>query len=130
MQNRRLTRINELLRREIGGCLYHVIGDSGFDMSAITVTHVMTTSSLRSARVLVSIRDHEDEREAMISTLRRHRIEIQKHLSDNIVLKYTPRLTFSLDTSLEEGSHTLSILNELDEIEDNQGTDTNDGTTP
>ena len=34
----RLTRVNELLRREIGGVLYRLLDPATFDLSAVTIT--------------------------------------------------------------------------------------------
>jgi len=115
MSTQRLTRVNELLRREIGAILFQIMTEASFDLSAVTVTHVVTSPSLRHARVLVSIRDHQDEREKMLSMLRRHRREIQDRINRDLTLKYTPRLTFELDTSLERGDHILDVLAEIDE---------------
>jgi len=67
--------------------------------------------------VLVSIRDHADEREQMLSILKRHRKEIQDGINRNLTLKYTPRLTFVLDTSLEKGDNMLFLLSRLEEEE-------------
>jgi ribosome-binding factor A len=113
----RLTRVNELLKREIGEALYQIIKEENFDMSAVTITHVVTSRSLRDARVFVSIRDHQDQRDRMLGLLRRHRGEIQKRISKDIILKYTPRLVFELDTSLEKGDAVLSLLHKM-ELED------------
>ena len=110
----RLTRVNELLRREIGQALYHVLKDYEVDFSAVTVTHVQTTSNLRTARVLVSIRSDEDSRIRMLSRLKKHRGDIQKFIHQNVVLKYTPRLLFELDGSVEQGAHVLDLLREIE----------------
>jgi len=110
-----MTRVNELLRREIGAALFQIMTADELDLSAVTVTHVVTSSNLRSARVLVSIRDHHDERGRMLAMLRRHRAEIQERINRDLTLKYTPRLTFELDTSLERGDHVLDLLAEIDE---------------
>lgn len=118
MSSSRITRVNELLRREIGDAMFHIVNEPKFDVSAVTVTHVVTSRDLRNARVLVSIRDHEDERGAFLSALKRHRSEIQKQISENIVLKYTPRLSFELDTSVEQGDHVLSLLLALEKEDD------------
>lgn len=114
MSSKRIIRINELLRREIGDYLFRLPDEPDFDISAVMITRVITSPDLRAARVLVSIRNHKEQREAMLDVLRRHRAEIQKQISSNIVLKYTPRLTFELDTSVEKGDHVLSLLSELD----------------
>ena len=116
MRYDRITRVNELLRREIGETLFQIMNesDSQFDMAAVTITHVVTSRNLRHARVLVSIREHQAERKQMLGLLYRHRAEIQARISRNVVLKYTPRLSFELDSSVEHGHHMLEILSELE----------------
>lgn len=126
MSSKRIERVNELLRREIGGALFRLITEEQFDMSAVTVTHVVTAPNLRHARVLVSIRDHADEREQMLSILKRHRKEIQESINRNLTLKYTPRLTFVLDTSLEKGDNMLFLLSRLEEEEGADEVETQD----
>lgn len=113
--NKRLNRVNELLRREIGSYILTRMTDHLQDASAITVTHVLTSSNLRSARVLVSILGHEEERSHLLRELEQHRIELQDHIKRTVRLKYTPKLKFKLDTSLEEGDRVLELLEHLDE---------------
>lgn len=110
----RLTRVNELLKREIGSLLFRIMNENNFDLSAVTVTRVITSKNLRAARVLVSIRDHQRERERMLALLRKRRNDIQQHINANITLKYTPCLTFELDTSLEEGDRVLAFISKLE----------------
>ena len=118
MSVKRLTRVNELLKREIAAGLFRVMNEAGFDLSAVTVTHVITSSDLRTARVLVSIRDHQRERGRMLSLLRHHRSTIQDIVHKNVILKYTPHLSFELDPSLEEGDRVLSLIAQLEAAED------------
>jgi ribosome-binding factor A len=115
--NRRMTRVNELLRREIGLALYRLLNQDGIDLANITVTHVVTSSDLRTARVLVSVRGDAKKANSAMAALRERRGHIQKLISKNVVLKYTPRLTFGLDTSLQEGDHVLDILRNIDNTE-------------
>ncbi|MDD4872151.1 MAG: 30S ribosome-binding factor RbfA [Kiritimatiellae bacterium] len=110
----RLTRVNELLKREIGEALFQIIKEDDFDLSAVTITHVITSRSLQNARVMVSIRDHQDERPRMLSLLRKHRGKIQERIGKNVILKYTPRLIFELDTSIEKGDAVLSLLHDME----------------
>ena len=114
MSINRLTRVNELLRREIGEVLLRVFADRSIDSSAVTVTRVIASSDLRSARVWVSILGSEEDRIRLFNLIRRHRVSIQKRVSRDVVLKYTPRLHFELDRSLETGDAVLKILSELD----------------
>ena len=111
----RLTRVNELLRREIGELIFRVMDPQTFDLAAVTVTHVITSSDLRTAKVLVSIRNHVGERDRMLARLQRHGGEIQRRIAEKIILKYTPRLTFDLDTSIEKGDQVLGLLAKLED---------------
>ncbi len=110
----RIKRVNVLLQREIANGIYHVLRPTEIDIPAITITHVLTSRNLRQAKVMVSIREHENEREQMLGVLRRHRKDFQEYVSKSVVLKYTPRLFFALDTSIEKGNNVLDTLAHLD----------------
>jgi len=112
----RIVRINELLRREIGELILQLVRDEGVDLSAVTVTEVHTARNLRDARVLISIRDHEDERRRILGILERHRPEIQQRINHDLKLKYTPKLYFTLDSSIEKGDRVLRILEGLGDL--------------
>jgi ribosome-binding factor A len=114
MSSGRIIRINELLKREISEDILRLFSNSVFDTGAITVTRVETAPDLRDAAVHVSIFGHEDERREMIRFLNRHRSEVQARMSKHVTIKYTPRLHFKLDHSLEDGDRVLSILETLD----------------
>ena len=114
MKAERLTRVNELLRREIGLQLFRALDPSSADLSAITVTHVMIGSDLHNARVLVSIRGTPEIQARTLHYLRQRHSAIQRLVAEHVILKYTPRLHFFLDDSLREGDHVLEILNEME----------------
>jgi ribosome-binding factor A len=112
----RLLRVNELLKREIAEDIFRQFAHApDFDAGAVTVTRVECTPDLREANVFVSIFQHEDEREAMIRFLNRNRQEIVRVMARRVRLKYTPRLQFVLDSSIEEGDRILSMLAEMEE---------------
>ncbi|MBM4152231.1 MAG: 30S ribosome-binding factor RbfA, partial [Kiritimatiellaceae bacterium] len=114
MPSARIIRVNELLKREIAVDIPRLFANTYFDTGSITVTRVATGSDLRDATVYVSIFGHDDKRDGMIRFLNRHRQEIQSRMSKNVILKYTPRLYFKLDDSLETGDRILDILSHLD----------------
>ena len=115
----RITRINELLRQEVGNALFYIVKESDFDLSAVTITHVIASHNLQNARIFISIRNHYNKRESMLSVLRKHRGEFQKEINKNLTLKYTPCLSFELDTSIERGDHILSLLSDMEKKETN-----------
>lgn len=111
MSVNRITRVNELLKREIGDSLYRVINTGLIDMAVITITRVETSRDLKHARVMVSVRGPDQER--VMAELRRNRIEIQRRINADIVLKRTPILKFELDTSVAEGDKILQLLDTI-----------------
>jgi ribosome-binding factor A len=113
----RLERVNALLRREIGEALYKVFAGEPIDLAAVTVTQVVTSRNLRNATVSVSIYRHENERPAMLRRLAGKARELQALINRDLTLKYTPRLRFALDASVEKGDHVLDVLNRLEESE-------------
>lgn len=110
----RMKRVNVLLHREIASGMYRILGESEIDIASITVTKVSVTRNLRQAKVMVSIRDHKEERDKILSRLRSHRKDFQEYISESVVLKYTPRIFFALDESIEKGDHVLDILSKID----------------
>lgn len=110
----RLTRVNALLKREIAESLFRVFAGVNFDLSAVTVTHVFTSSDLHSARVLVSILGHEKGRTDILRQLHHRRGEIQRLISKHVILKYTPQLHFELDESVAQGDHILRLLEKME----------------
>jgi len=120
MPSGRIIRVNELLKREIAADIFRLFTNGRFDTGAITVTRVETAPDLRDANVFVSIFGHEDERVEMIRFLNRHRKDVQARMSKNVKIKYTPRLHFKHDTSIETGDRVLGILSQLDIPEDDE----------
>ena len=110
----RLVRVNELLKREIAEDIHRNFSLSDFDCAAVTVTRVECAADLRDATVHISIFGHENERDRMITYLNRHRQEIIRLMIKRVKLKYTPRLHFVLDESIEDGDRILSLLAEME----------------
>ncbi len=123
MKADRITRVNELIRRELGTQLYHVVNRPDFDPAAVTITHAITSVDLRNCRVLVSIRGDEAEQERMLSILKGHRVAFQAALSKNVVLRYTPQFRFVLDLSIKEGDQVLHLLQQMEEAGEVESTD-------
>lgn len=115
MKADRITRVNELIRRELGLQLYRVVNRPDFDSAAVTFTHALTSVDLRSCRVLVSIRGELSEQERMLSILKKHRVEFQNAIHQNIVLRYTPHIHFVLDHSVAQGDQVLHLLQHMEE---------------
>ena len=115
MSTDRITRVNELLRREVGRALFQALSNErGLDMATVTVTHVETSRNLRTARVGISFRAPEADQQRLLSLVKRHRAAVQEWIGENVILKYTPRLEFELDRSVAKGDHILGVLAEME----------------
>lgn len=115
MSTSRITRINELIQHEVALQLYRVINDPAFDPAAVTVTHVFTGSDLRHSKVLVSIRGEPDRQHELMRIIHAHRRELQSVVGRQVVLKYTPQLSFELDPSVAEGDRVLGLISQLED---------------
>jgi len=116
MSSQRIDRVNELLQREIAGCLYRIQFDPPLDLARTTVARVICAPDLRKARVLISVLSDPDGRPdpgEVIRTLNRKRKEIQTLMSSQVILKYTPHLQFVVDDTLLEADRVLDILDHL-----------------
>jgi len=120
--SQRLIRVNELLKREIAEDLFR-LQPPGFQIGTVTVTRVETAPNLRQARVYVSVFNEPGEQstETAVRWLNRHHAEIQKMVCARVKLKYTPRLHFKADYSLEQGDRVLALLSEIEEESASEG---------
>lgn len=114
MKANRITRVNEIIRRELATQLYRIIHRPDFDPAEVTITHVVTAVDLRTARVMVSVRGDAAEGERVLRILKSARAEFQEALRDNVMLRYTPHLQFVRDTSVAEGDRVLELLGEME----------------
>lgn len=107
----RMTRVNELLKRELSEIVERrIVGD--FDC-LITVTAVKTSPDLHHAHVYVSVLGSDEQRRSVLKTLLHKRKDIQHEMSRNVTLKYTPVLEFEMDTKLEDADRIHRILDGL-----------------
>ena len=112
MQSLRHQRVRELLKREIGEVIRREIpvGEAGL----ISVNDVGVAGDLKSAIVFVGIIGTADQQRKGFEILKRERLRIQDLVGRAVVLKYTPRLRFMLDDSIERGNRVLKIINEIE----------------
>ena len=109
----RLERINSLLRRVIAESMFSVMQGDTVAPGLITVTGVACGKDLRDATVKVSVFGDDALKETALHHLAHHSRRFQSIINREVKLKFTPRLTFQLDRSLEKGDEVLAILNGL-----------------
>ena len=110
----RLERVNSLLKRVIAESMYSVMQGDTVQPGLITVTDVKCGKDLRDATVRVSIFGDDALKETAIRHLKHNAKRFQQTINREVRLKFTPRILFQLDRSLEKGDEVLAILSRLD----------------
>ena len=109
----RLTRVNELLKREIASEIERLVMAQSSGM-LISVTEVRTSVDLRNATVGISIfggNKTASSSAAVFKELNARKSDIQRHLARVLGFKHTPVLTFKEDRRTELGDKVLELLN-------------------
>lgn len=107
--SRRIDRVNELLRSEISNLLAREIKDPRV-VGVISITEVVASSDLRSARVYISVMGNDSDRKAAMDGIRSAASFLRRELRDRINLRHAPHMTFVLDDSIEEGERVLRLI--------------------
>jgi len=107
----RLTRVNELLKREIAQLIENMHGRPASMLAS--VTQVNASVDLRQATVYVSVFGGTPaQRRVFFEELDSERVAFQHELARALGFKHTPVLTFRDDRRQEQGDRVLAILAE------------------
>lgn len=112
MATRRLDKVNELMRREIGSFVQKEFEWPG---TIVSVLDVEITEDLKEGRVWVGVVGRMAPAQ-VLEKLSKNRGLIQKAVSRRVILRNTPRLTFRHDDSARRG---VELVNLLEDIEQN-----------
>ena len=122
MPSLRHQRVRELLKRTVGEILRREMNSESCGL--ITVNDVGMANDLHSAMIFVSVLGSDEQKRTAAKQLKSERSRIQYILGREVVLKYTPRIKFELDDSIEAGNRVMSILDEMEQAD--SGTNPND----
>jgi ribosome-binding factor A len=109
--SRRLDRVNELLRREIGNVIQK---DYEWHNRLVTVSDVEVTQDLKEGKVFIGVLGGEAK--SVIVKLNKDHGSIQSKVMKRVVLKSTPVLRFHHDASAIRGVEIVNLLEEVDKI--------------
>jgi ribosome-binding factor A len=107
----RIRKVNQLIKKALGEILLQDVKDP--NIGFCTVTDVDVSSDLRNAWVMVSVMGEEKEKETSIEHLQKASGYINKLLRSKVELRYTPRLHFKLDNTLDHSFKIESIIKEI-----------------
>ncbi len=112
MASRRLDKVNELMKREIGTFVQKEFEWPG---TIVSILDVEITEDLKEGRVWVGVVGRMAPAQ-VIEKLSKKRGDIQRAVSRRVIMRNTPKLTFRHDDSARRG---VSMVNLLDDIEQN-----------
>jgi ribosome-binding factor A len=110
---RRISRVAELIKREVSQMLLHDIKDERVGSGMISVTDVDVSGDLQHAKIFVSIYGTEEAKVATMEGLQSATGYVRSQLGKRVNLRRTPEVIFVEDASLERGMRVLSLINKL-----------------
>jgi ribosome-binding factor A len=111
--NRRISRVAELIKREVSQMLLNGIKDDRVGTGMASVTDVDVSGDLQHAKIYVSIYGTEEAKAETMAGLKSATGYVRSELGARIRLRRTPEVLFIEDRSIERGNKVLSLLNQI-----------------
>ncbi|MBW4632767.1 MAG: 30S ribosome-binding factor RbfA [Iphinoe sp. HA4291-MV1] len=113
--NRRVSRVAELIKREVSQMLLNGIKDDRVGTGMVSVTNVDVSGDLQHAKIYVSIYGTEEAKAETMAGLKSATGYVRSELGARVRLRRTPEVVFIEDRSIERGTKVLSLLNQLEQ---------------
>jgi len=110
--SRRLTRLNEQLKREIAEIVRWEVADPR--VGPATVTGAEVAPDLTTARVFVALIGTPEERRESLEGLEAAAPFIRSQLADRLELRHTPSLRFIPDDTIAQARRIEELLSEVE----------------
>lgn len=114
MSSYRVERVNQIIKDELSNFINYKMNDPRVRDSVITITNVNTTPDMKYTKVFVSIYAEDEKKKEILSVLDKAKGTMRKLLSSSLTTRFTPQITFTLDTSLDYAMHIEKVLSTLD----------------
>lgn len=104
----RIEKLQELIKQEMGKMLLTDLKDPRIGF--VTVTDVEMTGDLREAKIFVSIMGDAEQVKSSLEGLNSALGFVRREIGHRIRLRFTPEISFALDTSLDYSEHIQKLL--------------------
>ena len=104
----RIEKLQELIKQEMSKMLLKELKDPRIGF--VTVTDVEMTGDLREAKIYVSIMGGAEQVKSSLEGLNSALGFIRREIGQRVRLRFTPEISFALDTSLDYGDHIQKLL--------------------
>ena len=116
MQGKRTDRFNALIRNELGRIITTRLKDER--LGFVTVTEADISPDLKHCKVYVSVMGSEKECRDTLAALDHSEGFLKRQLADTLKLRFTPKLIFKLDTTMERSMRIDKIFKQIHDEED------------
>ena len=113
MQGKRSERVAALIKEELGSIFLRGVKDPRIGF--VTITDVHVSDDLKYARVFYSVLGDELKKEETAKGLEQARGFLQRDIANTLKLRFTPHLSFVVDSSLDEGMKIDGIIRKIHE---------------
>lgn len=121
--DRRVSRVSEQIKREIGQMLIQDIKDDRVGAGMVSVTDVDVSGDLQHAKIFVSIYGSDEAKAETMAGLKAATGYVRRELGHRVRLRRTPEVIFLEDGSIERGNRVLSLLNKISQEHPDQDLD-------
>ena len=104
----RIEKLQELIKQEMSKMLLTDLKDPRIGF--VTVTDVEMTGDLRAATIYVSVMGGAEQVKSSLEGLQSALGFIRREIGQRVRLRFTPEISFALDTSLDYGDHIQKLL--------------------
>jgi ribosome-binding factor A len=111
--SRRVSRVAELIKREVSQMLLNGIKDDRVGSGMVSVTDVDVSGDLQHAKIFVSIYGTEEAKLETMAGLKSATRYVRSELGQRVRLRRTPEVMFVEDKSIERGNRVLALLNQI-----------------
>lgn len=111
--SRRVSRVAELIKREVSQMLLNGIKDDRVGSGMVSVTDVDVSGDLQHAKIFVSIYGTEEAKAETMAGLKSATRYVRSELGQRVRLRRTPEVMFVEDKSIERGNRVLALLNQI-----------------
>lgn len=113
MANRRLLRLNDLLREELADLLRRETEDPELQ-GLISIVEVDTSPDLVLAKVYFSTLGDDEHTARVLKRIRKAARFFRRELAARLNLRHTPELDFQLDPSIARGARVMELLGQIE----------------
>jgi ribosome-binding factor A len=110
---RRVSRVAELIKREVSQMILFDIKDDRVGAGMVSVTAVDVAGDLQHTKVFVSIYGSDEVRAETMEGLKAVTGYVRSEIGKRVRLRRTPTVVFVEDTSFDRATSVLSLINQL-----------------